>query len=78
MGTESVLLEKGGVLGLAKSIAGVPCADSVEVTSAVNAWQISGDSAFTFISQLNKGLYGVVRGLASRVIGQNMPLGRLK
>jgi CRP-like cAMP-binding protein len=76
-GNRMCSLGKGGVLGLAEAIASVPCADSVEVTSAVNAWQISGDSAFTFISQLNKGLYGVVRGLASRVIGQNMPLGRL-
>lgn len=71
-------LGKGAVLGLAESIANAEFTDSIQVLSPINAYTIDGDSAYRLISKLNKGLYGVVRGFAVRVLGSDVDAARLK
>lgn len=68
---------EGAVVGLAEVLAGVSFDDAVDVLSSVNAWAIDGDAAYNLVSQLNKGLYGVVKGFVGRVLGDGKSLGRM-
>ena len=76
-GSANCVMGEGAVVGLAEVLAGVPFDDAVDVLSSVNAWAVDGDSAYTLISKLNKGLFGVVKGFVGRVLGDGKSLGRL-
>ena len=70
-------LAEGAVIGVAEVLAGVKLDDAVDVVSSVNAWSVDGDAAYSLVSKLNKGLYGVVKGFVGRVLGDGKPLGRM-
>jgi hypothetical protein len=65
------------VIGLAEVLSGVQLDDAVDVVSSVNAWSIDGDAAYSVVSKLNKGLFGVVKGFVGRVLGDGKSLGRM-
>ena len=65
------------MIGLAEVLAGVELDDAVDVVSSVNAWSIDGDAAYSTVSKLNKGVFGVVKGFVGRVLGDGKPLGRM-
>jgi len=70
-------LSEGAVIGLAEVLAGVELDDAVDVVSSVNAWSIDGDAAYSMVSKLNKGVFGVVKGFVGRVLGEGKSLGRM-
>ncbi|MEL0162249.1 MAG: hypothetical protein VW842_05175, partial [Halieaceae bacterium] len=70
-------LSEGAVFGLAEVLAGVELEDAVDVVSSVNAWSIDGDAAYSMVSKLNKGVFGVVKGFVGRVLGEGKSLGRM-
>jgi len=76
-GSVQCALGEGAVIGLAEVLSGVQLDDAVDVVSSVNAWSIDGDAAYSVVSKLNKGLFGVVKGFVGRVLGDGKSLGRM-
>ena len=72
-----VVIGPGGVIGVAEAIAGARAQHDYEIMSAANALVIDGDSAYSLIKKLNKGLYGVVKGFVSRAISDDSLPNRL-
>ncbi len=65
----TVILRRGGILGLAEAIADVNANDAFELRGSANALSIDGDAAYQAFSQLSPGLKGVVKGLIKRALG---------